>query len=140
MEALKATVTPERRKLLLKLISLGAGVFLVVAGILGSTAPILGGGLVYFIGALYAIIFGLIVLVVEMKDKAPIISVAYGLLDKYLKFLTLQVRSEGASSTFTVVLLRVLTSTQTRAHSHRERGGGVATPSFRTGGVDVNRR
>ena len=73
MEALTATVTPERRKLLLKLISLGAGVFLVVAGILGSTAPILGGGLVYFIGALYAIIFGLIVLVVEMKDKAPII-------------------------------------------------------------------
>ena len=81
----------ERRKLLLKFLSLAAGIFLVVAGIFGCTAPILGGGLVYFIGALYAVFFGLVVIVVEFKDKTPIISLAYKLIDKYLKFLTIQV-------------------------------------------------
>ena len=44
---------------------------------------------------LYAIVFGLLVLVVEIKDKARIVSVAYDWVDTYLKFLTLQ-RGKGA--------------------------------------------
>ena len=71
MERLQAACNPTRRRLLLKALSLGAGIFLVVAGIVGCTAPILGGGLVYFIGAIYAIIFGLIVLTVEVSAQAP---------------------------------------------------------------------
>ena len=70
MERLQAACNPTRRRLLLKALSLGAGIFLVVAGIVGCTAPILGGGLVYFIGAIYAIIFGLIVLTVEVSAQA----------------------------------------------------------------------
>ena len=70
MERLQSACNPTRRRLLLKALSLGAGVFLVVAGIVGCTAPILGGGLVYFIGAIYAILFGLIVLTVEVRPFA----------------------------------------------------------------------
>ena len=75
----------------MKGLSVAAGFFLVVAGILGCTSLVLGGGIIYFIGALYAIAFGLVVIVVEFKDKTPIISIAYKLIDKYLKFLTIQV-------------------------------------------------
>lgn len=89
-------LTPDRRRLLINLLSLFAGAFLVVAGIFGCTAPILGGGFVYFIGALYAIVFGLMVLVVEIKvsTRVPKVALAYAWIDKYLKFLTLQ-RGKG---------------------------------------------
>ena len=95
MEAVKEFCNSTRRKLLLKALSVAAGVFLIIAGILGCLASILpfidGGGFRYFVGCLYAVLFGLIVLVVEVKDKTPVVSAAYDLVDKYLKFLTLQV-------------------------------------------------
>ena len=79
-------------KLLLKLLSLGAGGFLVLAGLVGfCTTPFMGGGAVYAIGALYAVFFGAIVLTLEIKDKTSLISAFYQWLDTYLKFLTLQV-------------------------------------------------
>lgn len=74
----------------LKLISLGSGILMVTAGVLGCSTLVLGGGMVYFIGSLYAIIFGLGVLCVEIKDKVPLVSAIYDLIDTYLKFLTLQ--------------------------------------------------
>ena len=84
-------------KLLLKLLSLGAGGFLVFAGFWGAVStPILGGGMIYFIGSLYAILFGTVVLALEVKDKSAIVSKFYDWLDTYLKFLTLQVCA-GAS-------------------------------------------
>ena len=82
------------RLLLLKVLSLSAGAFLIAAGIMGCTAPILGGGIVYTIGSAYAIIFGCIVMTVELKDKNRFITVFYNWLDTYLKFLTLQ-RGKG---------------------------------------------
>ena len=79
-------------KLLLKGLSLSAGVFLVLAGLLGGcSTPFKGGGLVYFIGAVYAVLFGLVVMTVELKDKNKFISSFYLWIDTYLKFLTLQV-------------------------------------------------
>jgi hypothetical protein len=91
-----AYFTLERRIMLLNLSSVGAGGFLLLAGIVGCTAPFLGGGLVYFIGALYSIVFGIIVIVVDIKvsERVAKVAVAYALIDKYLKFLTLQ-RGKG---------------------------------------------
>ena len=71
--------------------SLFSGGFLIFAGILGCTAPVLGGGLVYFIGSIYAILFGAIVMTIEVKDKTKFVSAFYHWLDTYLKFLTFQV-------------------------------------------------
>ena len=45
----------------------------------------------YFIGAMYAVVFGLVMLTVELKDKGKLVARAYDLVDTYLKFLTLQV-------------------------------------------------
>jgi hypothetical protein len=93
--ALKAAFldpTSTHARLLLKCLSLGAGGFLVFAGCWGAaTTPIMGGGLIYFVGALYAIVFGIIVLTVELKDKNRLVSAFYHWIDTYLKFLTLQV-------------------------------------------------
>jgi len=83
-------------RLLLRYLSLGSGGFLVFAGAWGGlSTPMLGGGLVYFIGAMYAVLFGLTVLTVELKDKYKYISAYYVWLDTYLKFLMLQ-RGKGA--------------------------------------------
>ena len=85
----------------LKSLSIFTGVFLIIAGIFGTTE--LFASLVYFVGSLYAIIFGLVVLVIELyklTDSLPIppikapIKKAYDLIDIYLKFLTLQ-RGKG---------------------------------------------
>ena len=84
-------LAPETRLVALKSLSLGAGVFLVLAGIVGCTAPITGGGMVYTIGSLYAVIFGMVVLTVELKDKTKLVSAFYQWIDTYIKFLTLQV-------------------------------------------------
>lgn len=97
--SLRAAVTeptsPQARTLL-KVLSLGAGAFLVFAGVWGGCmTPIMGGGFVYFVGAVYAVLFGLIVLTVEIKDKTKLITAFYQWIDKYLKFLTLQ-RGKGA--------------------------------------------
>ena len=89
-----AELTPSRKLVLLKLLSLGTGAFLIVGGIWAILSIMLGGGggFVYFVGALYTIAFGSIVLTVEAKDKFAPLSPAYGWLSTYLKFLTLQVR------------------------------------------------
>lgn len=85
----------------LKSLSIFTGVFLIIAGIFGTTE--LFASLVYFVGSLYAIIFGLVVLVIELyklTDSLPIppikapIKKVYDLIDIYLKFLTLQ-RGKG---------------------------------------------
>jgi len=87
----------------LKSLSIFTGVFLIIAGIFGTTE--LFKSLVYFVGSLYAIIFGLIVLVIELyklTDSLPAliktlsapIKRVYDLIDIYLKFLTLQ-RGKG---------------------------------------------
>ena len=78
--------------LFLKVLSLFAGAFLIVAGIAGTTAIVFGGGFIYIIASLYAIIFGFIVLTIEIKDRSAPISVAYQWINVYLKFLTLQAR------------------------------------------------
>ena len=52
MEALNAACTPPRRKLFIKALSVGAGSFLLLAGLLGSLFILVGGGITYFIGAL----------------------------------------------------------------------------------------
>ena len=49
---------------MLKAASIFAGLFLVLAGIVGSSAIILGGGFSYFVGSIYAIIFGVLVQVI----------------------------------------------------------------------------
>eukprot|EP00965_Chrysotila_dentata_P202054 6180908-Pleurochrysis_carterae.AAC.2 len=46
--------------------------------------------IVYFIGSLYTIIFGLTVLTLELRDKLRVMSAVYCWIDIYLKFLTLQ--------------------------------------------------
>lgn len=87
----------------LKSLSIFTGVFLIIAGIFGTTE--LFKSLVYFVGSLYAIIFGLIVLVIELyklTDSLPAliktlsapIKRVYDLIDIYIKFLTLQ-RGKG---------------------------------------------
>ena len=91
MELLK-----EHARLILKASSLIAGVAMLFAGIsVIVSAPFHYGGLVYTFGALYAVVFGLLILVVEIKDKTRIVSIAYDWVDTYLKFLTLQ-RGKGA--------------------------------------------
>lgn len=80
--------------LLLKVLSLAAGGFLVAAGGVGAASVAFGSGYVYFVGSLYGIAFGVIVMVVEIKDSIPLVSVLYGVLDKYTKFLTAQ-RGKG---------------------------------------------
>ena len=88
--------TSAQARVLLKVLSLFAGAFLIFAGVWGSIFTlILGGGFVYFVGSIYAVIFGLIVLTVEIKDKTKSISKFYRWIDTYLKFLTLQ-RGKGA--------------------------------------------
>lgn len=74
---------------LLKCASVCAGIFLLVAGILGFSA-IMFGQIIYFVGSFYTVTFGVLVTVVELKDKMPIISVIYGWIDTYLKFMTTQ--------------------------------------------------
>lgn len=76
--------------LLLKLVSLCTGAFLVFAGLTGACSIWLGGGFVYFIGSLYTVFFGSVVLVLEVKDKSRPVSAAYGWLSTYLKFVTFQ--------------------------------------------------
>jgi hypothetical protein len=78
---------------LLKFTSIFGGLFLVLAGIIGLTG-IFQGQIVYFVGSLYAIIFGCTVLIVEVRDKVPMVSAAYQQIDVYLKFMTLQ-RGKG---------------------------------------------
>ena len=79
-------------RLALKALSIFTGVFLIIAGVFGTTE--IFGEFVYFVGSIYAILFGLLVLVIELTDKAPIIKRAYDWIDIYLKFLTLQ-RGKG---------------------------------------------
>ena len=82
-------------RMALKSLSIFTGVFLIIAGIFGTTEFFKSLG--YFVSSLYAIVFGLLVLVIELyklTDKAPIIKRAYDLIDIYLKFLTLQ-RGKG---------------------------------------------
>ena len=74
---------------LLKCASVCAGLFLLVAGILGFSA-IMFGQIIYFVGSFYTVTFGVLVTVVELKDKMPIISAIYGWVDTYLKFMTTQ--------------------------------------------------
>lgn len=81
-------------QLLLKLLSLAAGGFLIAAGCIGAVSVALGSGLVYFVGSIYAVIFGLVVLICEIKDALPLVSALYGLFDLYLRFLTVQ-RGKG---------------------------------------------
>ena len=87
----------------LKSFSIVTGIFLIIAGIFGTTE--LFKSLLYFVGSLYAIIFGLVVLVIELyklTDSLPTliktlsapIKRVYDLIDIYLKFLTLQ-RGKG---------------------------------------------
>lgn len=78
---------------LLKGLSLGTGAFLLIAGCVGLTA-IFSLQFVYFIGSIYTMFFGALVLVVELRDKLPIISALYMFVDDYLKFLTTQ-RGKG---------------------------------------------
>ena len=94
MSFLQDNLTPERRLLAMKAFSLFAGLFLLAGGIIGSTVLITGGleQHVYFVGSIYSIFFGLVVLTVELRDKPSVVSKLYALVDKYLKFLTLQVR------------------------------------------------
>mmetsp|Transcript_806 Transcript_806/g.1457 ORF Transcript_806/g.1457 Transcript_806/m.1457 type:complete len:184 (-) Transcript_806:25-576(-) len=87
-------MAPSRKLVLLKLLSLATAIFLVVAGVIGACSVIFGGGFVYFIGSLYTIFFGLLVVVVEVKDKTAPVSAAYDWLHVYLKFLTFQ-RGKG---------------------------------------------
>merc|ERR1740117_945471 len=98
LEACTAAVWAKRESkgacLLLKGCSLSAGIFLLLAGCIGFSA-IAYGQFVYFIGSFYTVIFGLLVVVVELKDKMPIVSAAYHWVDTYLKFLTVQ-RGKGA--------------------------------------------
>mmetsp|Transcript_13681 Transcript_13681/g.32693 ORF Transcript_13681/g.32693 Transcript_13681/m.32693 type:complete len:188 (+) Transcript_13681:44-607(+) len=84
--------------LILKVSSVVAGALMILAGMIGSSALFLGGGFAYFIGSLYAIAFGVLVQVIEIKNKygdpPERIKPLYKLLDFYLKFLTLQ-RGKG---------------------------------------------
>lgn len=84
---------------LLKAFSIAGGLFLVVAGIVGLSGIVLG-QIAYFVGSIYAIIFGCTVLVVEVRDKVPLVAAAYQFIERYLKFMTLQ-RGKGAWSTHT---------------------------------------
>ena len=78
---------------ILRALALSAGAFLVVTGVIGLSA-IAFGELVYFVGSIYTIIFGLTALVVEVKHKLPLVGIAYEWIDTYLKFLTVQ-RGKG---------------------------------------------
>ena len=80
---------------MLRVLALSAGAFLLITGVIGLSA-IAFGELVYFVGSIYTIIFGLIALVVEVKHKVPVVGVAYEWIDTYLKFLTVQ-RGKGVS-------------------------------------------
>ena len=76
---------------MLKLGSLGTGIFLILAGVFGSMGAVtIGGGWQYFAGSVYAILFGIIMLIVEIKDKVLIISALYHIVESEIKFLTLQ--------------------------------------------------
>ncbi|KAL1521042.1 hypothetical protein AB1Y20_022597 [Prymnesium parvum] len=55
--------------LILKVSSVVAGALMILAGMIGSSALFLGGGFAYFIGSLYAIAFGVLVQVIEIKNK-----------------------------------------------------------------------
>ena len=57
---------------ILRALALSAGAFLVVTGVIGLSA-IAFGELVYFVGSIYTIIFGLTALVVEVKHKLALI-------------------------------------------------------------------
>ena len=78
---------------ILRALALSAGAFLVVTGVIGLSA-IAFGELVYVVGSIYTIIFGLTALVVEVKHKLPLVGIAYEWIDTYLKFLTVQ-RGKG---------------------------------------------
>lgn len=56
---------------LLKAGSIFAGLFLVISGIIGTSAIVLGGGFSYFVGSIYAIIFGLLVQASRILPVAP---------------------------------------------------------------------
>ena len=76
-------------RLTLKALSIFTGLFLIIAGIFGTSEFF--ESLIYFVGSLYSIVFGLLVLVIEAKDKVPKFKLAYEWIDVYLKFLTVQV-------------------------------------------------
>ena len=61
-------LTAAGKLVLLKLLTTATGAFLVVAGILGSTAIFTGDGFVYFIGSVYTVFFGTVVLVLELSE------------------------------------------------------------------------
>jgi len=86
------------KHLILKVSTVASGAFLILAGIIGTSAIVLGGGFAYIVGSLYAIIFGLLVQVIEIKNKfgepPERIKPFHRLIDVYLKFLTLQ-RGKG---------------------------------------------
>mmetsp|Transcript_7377 Transcript_7377/g.12418 ORF Transcript_7377/g.12418 Transcript_7377/m.12418 type:complete len:205 (+) Transcript_7377:36-650(+) len=82
--------------LVLKSATVVAGSFVLVGGLLGTTALILGGGLTYFIGSLYSIFFGCCILVLEMKKVSWRTRLVYEWIEIYLRFLTVQ-RGKGAS-------------------------------------------
>jgi glucose dehydrogenase len=79
---------------LLKLLSVAAGFFLLIAGLLGAGLIFFGGGLIYFVACLYTVFFGCLVLAIEVKDRHKLTAVAYQAIEVYLKFLTLQ-RGKG---------------------------------------------
>ena len=83
----------KRARTVLKAASVVSGAFLSLAGVVGLTG-ILQGDIVYFVGSLYAIFFGFLVLVLEMRDKVTAFSAAYYTVDVYLKFMTFQ-RGKG---------------------------------------------
>jgi len=86
------------RPSMLKAGSIFSGGFLIIAGIIGTTA-ILTFDLRYLVGSLYAIVFGMMVQVLEIKNKygeSPVrLKVFYEWINMYVKFLTLQ-RGKGA--------------------------------------------
>mmetsp|Transcript_46514 Transcript_46514/g.101050 ORF Transcript_46514/g.101050 Transcript_46514/m.101050 type:complete len:216 (-) Transcript_46514:146-793(-) len=95
--------TTRKAQTLLKALSLLSGAFMIVAGIIGCSF-ILYFQIVYFIGSLYTIIFGLTVLTLELRDKLRVMSAVYCWIDIYLKFLTLQ-RGKGAFYWFVGLLI-----------------------------------
>ena len=92
-EALWTLRKHHHARVVLKLLSTLTGAFLTLAGIVGLSAILLG-QTIYAVGSLYAIFFGLLTLVLEARDKMPLTTALYQLVDVYLKFMTFQ-RGKG---------------------------------------------
>ena len=81
----------------LKGFSILSGCFLLVAGVVAAVWCILHFfhlDFSYLVCSLYTIFFGLLVLVIEVKDKTRVFAAAFDWIDFYLKFLTFQ-RGKG---------------------------------------------